>query len=232
MLSYKNWKEINESLMGMGPITLGLSNPQNIAVVGSNTAGLEEEIEGELESTEDWLAEAKKKMKILKKKINKAKKKMNGDMEDEVPSDDGDGDDEDMGDDDGDDEDVDDDDDSDSGDDDGDSDSDDNGDDEDMGDGNGGGMFMKKGGKKKMGHGYMKKGGKKKSGSYSKKKMKKEAHWWASDPDPKNWDGISALDEDSLVPPTDPNADFDQQQEEPQPGDVGFAPDGRVGGIR
>ena len=70
----------------------------------------------------------------------------------------------------------------------------------------------------------------------SRKNMKKEdADWWASlkrqiaHPQIKYDDGWSRYQEDSLLPPTDPNAEV--AQKEPGPGDVGYAPQGRIGGF-
>jgi len=203
MLSYRQYK-LNESLMGMGPITLGLRTPSSLGVVGSQLGD------------EETLEEAKKKKKL--------KKKMNGDEE----IDDEDIDDEDIEDIEAveDDEDVDDEEvvDDEVDDDDGEVDVDDveDEDDEDMEDrillkGKDKGMFMcKDGSKKKHCKEYMKKekGSKKKKKS-AKKKMKTEEDqtWWTSvqnmmdaSPNEKFWDGMS-----------------------PQPGEPGFAPQGRVG---
>lgn len=76
---------------------------------------------------------------------------------------------------------------------------------------------------------------------FSKKKSKKgmkaesaeEDEWWASvksmlgpAPNTKYSDGWSEYHEDALLPPNDPNA---QVSQEPSPGDVGFAPQQRLG---
>jgi len=56
MLSYREYK-LNESLLGMGPISLGLRTPNSLGVVGSNLG-------------DETLEEAKKKKKKIKKKMN------------------------------------------------------------------------------------------------------------------------------------------------------------------
>jgi hypothetical protein len=71
------------------------------------------------------------------------------------------------------------------------------------------------------------------------KKMKKEdEEWWSSvhnmsivEPQNKFWDGFSKLEEDALIRPYDANAEFVNQSQEPKPGEPGFAPQGRVGGL-
>jgi len=70
------------------------------------------------------------------------------------------------------------------------------------------------------------------------KKMKKEdQEWWASvhdmvlsDPENKSWDGFTRIEEDSLIAPTDPNASLNAS-EEPTAGEVGYAPQGRIGSL-
>jgi len=87
----------------------------------------------------------------------------------------------------------------------------------------------------KMGMARMKKNMKKNM----RKNMRKEAflhnedEWLASvksmmtPQNIKNGDGWTEYQEEALLPPTDPNAAVTQR--EPQPGEVGFAPQGRVG---
>jgi hypothetical protein len=44
-------------------------------------------------------------------------------------------------------------------------------------------------------------------------------------------DGSWSVQEDALIPPTDANAEVTQSDEEPVPGEVGYAPQGRVGSV-
>lgn len=70
----------------------------------------------------------------------------------------------------------------------------------------------------------------------SNKKMAKENKEWYgsvigqlnSDPNAKFWDGFSSLEEDVVIAPQDQNAGLVDEQ--PKPGDVGYAPVQRVGG--
>jgi hypothetical protein len=80
---------------------------------------------------------------------------------------------------------------------------------------------------------------------FMKKKMKKEAAepWTKEDADflrslrsqmgatqfNVNKDGWTEYQEDALLAPSDPNADVIDDEDEPGPGDVGYAPQGRVG---
>ena len=84
--------------------------------------------------------------------------------------------------------------------------------------------------------GMMKKKMKKAMKKNAKKGMKKEeADWWNSvyhmmsaNPDQKFSDGFTTVSEESLLPPQhDPNEELDANQ--PKPGELGFAPVGRVG---
>ena len=67
------------------------------------------------------------------------------------------------------------------------------------------------------------------------KKMKKENRDFLnsvqgmllSDPQHRFWDGFTRLEEESLIPPTDPNAGLSAT--EPKPGEIGYAPQGRIG---
>lgn len=214
MLTYKQYKSLNESF----DCTLGLSQRQAVGVTSNAGPTLDEFMQ---------LLDEKKKMK----------KKMLGDMGDDET---GDGemvepsslkdkkvvvDKDDMGDHDHD----------------HDDDDDDMGDD-DMGDDDGGDIDLKglKGDKLMM----MKKKMKNKMKKCSKK-MKKEAAEEtapevADDPwmqsvmgmlkgdNERHWDGFSPLtNEDALIPASDPNKGLVDEQ--PQPGDVGFAPQGRIG---
>ena len=213
MLSYKQWKLLNESLGGAIP--LGVSQPQTIGAVGSNLS---------LYELDQELQEAKKKM------VMKAKKKMGG----ECPSDDDDDDDDDKdmdmdikG------KDVGSDDDSGNGgpdmgseDDDMDSDEDDDG----------GDMMMKRCSKKKAKK-CSKKQMKKEHSMKEYNPNETEEEFFASlqsqlsggVPTNKNWDGLS---EDALYAMSDPNqglADMNPQiSGNPQAGEVGYAPDTRV----
>jgi hypothetical protein len=83
---------------------------------------------------------------------------------------------------------------------------------------------------------FMKKKCKKGMKKAMKKGMKKEDQdWWNSvssmlltNPDSdKQWDGWRKIEEDALLPPVDANASL--VDGEPRPGEVGFAPQGRVG---
>jgi hypothetical protein len=212
MLSYKQWKNLNESLGGAIP--LGVSTPQNLGAVGSNLNLRQLEIE---------LDEAKKKM------IMKAKKKMAG----SCPSDDDD-DDDDNGDDSemdmkmdikgkGDDSDMDMD--------------DDNGDDDESG---GDDAIMMKKCMKKKSKKCMKKNMKKEHTVKEYNPNETEDEFFASLqsqlsgglPSDKNWDGLSVQQEDALYNAQDPNtglADMNPQvSDNPQPGEAGYAPDTRV----
>jgi hypothetical protein len=222
MISYKNWKSLNESF---GFTTLGLAQPQNLGLTSN------------LPTEEELLSEMKKKMAAIKKKM---KKKMDGDMGIAPDEDEGDGemvapaakkdenpdadkeaavDSEDGGDDSevvvkgkkvvdpsGDDETP-----------------DDAGGDEDKGDDTGMAkeLFMMK---KKM-----KKDGKKdsKDKKDDKKEIKKEDADWINSvqnmlgvPQTSNWDGFSPVGEVSVA-----------VREEPAAGEVGFAPQGKVGSL-
>lgn len=63
--------------------------------------------------------------------------------------------------------------------------------------------------------------------------MKKEDQdWWdsvqsqiGSDPNLRNWDGITTFEEEALLPPKDDNIDVSV---EPKPGEFGFAPVGKI----
>ena len=69
------------------------------------------------------------------------------------------------------------------------------------------------------------------------KKMKKEDQEWfnsvnsmlLADPESKAWDGFKRIEEDALMTPNDPNAGFGSL--EPQAGEPGFAPQGKIGGL-
>jgi len=232
MLSYKNWKSLNESY----DHSLGLAVPQSLGI-SSNTGSTLEEL----------LAERKK-----------MKKKMlgNTDMGNEDDDETGDGEmveptslkdklkdrgDDDM---DGDDDDMDDDDGDDHGDEHGD-------DDEDAHDDNEGGdeedgldkanpllskiQMMKKKMKNKM---------KKKCSTGMKKKMKAEevevhsneqndfiqsiSKMMSGGDGQTNWDGLGVRNEDQLLPYIDPNTGY-AMNKEPGPGEVGYAPQGKVG---
>lgn len=76
---------------------------------------------------------------------------------------------------------------------------------------------------------FMKKNMKK---NMKKKMTKEESEFLQSlkkmlefNPNTKNWDGISKISEDSLLPPSNPNAGLNSDAE-PQPGEVGYAPGG------
>lgn len=69
----------------------------------------------------------------------------------------------------------------------------------------------------------------------SKKMTKENEEWYnsvkgqlGSDPNQKSWDGFSTLEEDAVIPPTDPNAELVDNQ--PGPGEVGYSPSTRLGG--
>ena len=75
----------------------------------------------------------------------------------------------------------------------------------------------------------------KKSAKKSAKKMtKEEEEWWSSVHDmtkfndTKGWDGLA---EDALLSPENPNDGLDGS-DEPGPGEVGYAPQGKVGAMR
>lgn len=237
LLSYKQYKLLNETLGS--PITLGLARPNNLGLIGNNLTPEElekirleeskrkkkkmddgEEVEidaetGDGEVVDDEAAPPKDKpkgsdeggcdcdkftCKKCKKMKNEAKKNMCGDDED---VEDVDVDDEDI------DEDIDD---------------DDEDDDEDVEDIEGGELGMMK---KKM---------KKAMKKNAKKGMKKEeSEWWNSvysmlsaNPSPKFSDGFTTVSEEYLLPPQDdPNQGLDANQ--PKPGELGFAPVGRIG---
>lgn len=213
MLSFEKWKLMNESLGGA--FTLGVKSPDTIGVVGSNT---EEIIENEPLSFERELEEAKK---CLKKKMDgdvpnpedggnvpppPPKKPEDDDAEAEADADEKGDHSEPDGDEDADGKEP-----QDSGDDgDGDDDADDKVDEKPT-------LFQKK---------------------KQKKGMKKEdVDRWNSLqsqlmrglPGQKYWDGLS---EDAVYPPADPNTGLGDMQPEtptnPQPGEVGYAPDSRV----
>jgi len=222
--SYKQWRVLNETFGGFGPITLGLGKQQSVGVVG---AQLGEEPEGE---------ELDEKKKCCGKKMDaevelKAKPDAEAPPEDddetsEVPEDDGKLSDEDSDDDD----------------DDGDDDDDEGGDDDDEG---GDSEVPDEGDdadpditKKPL---LMKKKMKKGMKKAMKKGMKKEDQdWWNSvnsmmlaDPNYKSWDGFTRIEEDALLPPADANAGLGDMEPrvdgEPQPGEPGFAPQSRIG---
>ena len=235
MLKYKQWKQLNESFLG--PVTLGLGNPQNLGITGNNFT-LED-----LEAIEEAAKKkGKKKMDIGDLdggdvKIDKvhddeeeldddedkefdAKKKVHDD-EEELE-----GDDEDL---------------------EGEEDDEENGGvkakkviDLKGDEGGGAPMFAKKGGKGKKGCGKSGKGKKGcgKSGKGKKCESAEEQDWWNSlthqlsaDPNRKFSDGTEYLRvhaEDAINPPSDPNAEL--ISDEPGPGEVGFAPENRVGG--
>lgn len=206
MLSYKQYKLLEESFAGN--ITLGLGRQPSVGGGPINNLGF-------TSIKADELAETKR---CSGKKKMDADADMDDDGDEEVsdeldikkkpmgkPADD-----------------VDDSDDDSEGDDDGDEDDDDDGD-EDMDNGEETDKmrptatpFMKKNMKKNM----------------KKKMTKEEIEWVLSlkkmmefNPNSKHWDGISKMTEDSLLPPSNPNAGLDSNAE-PQPGEVGYAPGG------
>ena len=217
--SYKQWKLLNEALGGIGPFTLGLSNPQSVGVIGAQLGEEGEELE-----------EAKK--------APKGKKKMGAeidiDAEKEVDDDISDETDDDISDETDDETEVDkvdieDDDDE-------ETETPEEEEEEEEGEEIEDGekittditkkpMLMKKKCKKGM-----------------KKAMKKEDRdWWnsvnsmlLSDPDTeKSWDGFSKIKEDALLPPVDANEGLADAaptvSDDPQPGEPGFAPQTRFG---
>jgi hypothetical protein len=74
MISYKQWKTINESFIGT-TTTLGVSTPQSMGVMGQQM--------GQINSEEELLDEMKKKFAYMKDNLKKKmKKKMDGDIDD------------------------------------------------------------------------------------------------------------------------------------------------------
>ncbi|RDJ35515.1 MAG: hypothetical protein DWQ19_11910 [Crenarchaeota archaeon] len=207
MLSYKQWKTLNESF----DTNLGLGQPQSLGVRSENGPTLDEfltlldekkkmkkkmlgekpDVEIDVEDDETGDGEMVEPSSVKDKKKIDVDVDVNDEVEDDMDDDDMDDmeDTEDM-------------------------------DDEQL-------MMMKKKSKKKM---------KKCSSKKMKKKMKKENvevdPWLQSVTnmlkynDGKSWDGLASQNEDALIPASDPNAEFAQ---EPGPGEVGYAPQGKVG---
>jgi len=204
MLSYKEWKELNESFGG--PVPLGIGKQQAVGVVNS------------LSTIED--------LESLEEAAKKKKKKMLADLEDkelEVSPDDVDIDvDVDDEEDDvcpGKDDEV-----------DIDVDVDDEEEEEDVPP-----MMAKKKMKGKMKKKMAKKGCKTCKAS-SKKMTKEDQEWYNSvkrqvdsDPNRKYNDGLPSISEDALLAPEqEPEAD-QMTPNEPQPGEVGYAPEQKIG---
>jgi hypothetical protein len=91
--------------------------------------------------------------------------------------------------------------------------------------------FFKKKDKKAAAKGDEKKEDKK-DGKKCPFMTKEDQEWWSSvqsqvssDPNHRNWDGISKFEEEALLPPKDDNADV---TDEPKPGEFGFAPVGKI----
>ncbi len=224
MLSYKKWKTLNESF----DCALGISQPQSLGISSNAGPTLDEFLS---------LLNEKKKMK-KKMMLDKP-----GGMDDEDETGDGEmvepsslkdkkvvknGCDDDDMDDDDDDEEMD-----------------------DMGDGEiDDNMASRSTSDKLMMMKKKMKGKMKKKMCSGKKKMKKEeidpeeiaepdpvvdpwlqsvADMMKGDNSTKNWDGISSKNEDALIPASDPNKDLVDQDSDPQPGEVGWAPQCRVG---
>lgn len=246
MLSYKQWRMLNESVFPS--FTLGVTSPNNLGVVGGNGVGLEEAKgkkmgkkmhgdEGEDGELVDAIApkddpdvdvddeehdggcrfcgkNQKKSAKKQAKHMKKSAKKMWSDEDDaggdfEEEDEDVESAEEETGKDlDGDNE---------------------EGEPEDHAEKVAQPLFQKKQGKKQA--------------KKQTKKMKKEStdmsdeeqDWWNSvhsmigAPQTKFSDGWSEYHEDALIPPSDPNAQV-AKSEEPGPGEIGFAPQQRVGG--
>ena len=210
MLKYKEWKQLNESFLG--PVTLGLKNVQNLGIAGSNLKFDLEAIEEAKKGKKKMLGEIEpKKVVDDEEKVDLDKVKIKDDDEELE------GDDEEL---EGDDEEL-------------------EGDEDELkkdklGDKDLGGgekekvidepMFAKKGGK-----------GKKKACKKEETMTTDEQAWWNSlnsqvnsDPDHRYSDGTEYLQkEDAVIPPSNSNAQLDH---EPEPGEAGYAPQGRLGG--
>ena len=74
MISYKEWKQLNESIIGMSNI--GLVQPQNLGILSNSPTVQPQEVVVDADSNEDDEIIAE-----VKKKIAKLKKKMDGDGE-------------------------------------------------------------------------------------------------------------------------------------------------------
>jgi hypothetical protein len=238
MLSYKEWKVLNEQVLGAAGRTLGMIQPSAIAAIGGNaelakaspeevkqiTDGIKSSTCEELFTPVPEVLEVGVReepgQEIDEAKKMKKMKKMHDDSDDVDDSDDSD-DSDDANDsddngkdcppgcvrDDSDDDDSDDDDSDDDDSDDDDSDDDDSDDDENK-------VNLKLAGMKKEDHDFFASLKSQSKGTVDKKYN----------------DGHSEYQEDVLFPHNNANEDLTDNDNEPGPGDVGFAPQGKVGG--